>query len=421
MTFLAPWALIVAGFGGAVTIVLHLVARQRPAAYLLPTARFIPDRQSLVSRVATRPRDLLLLFVRLLLLASAGAAFARPIIAPTRTPTVRVVVADRSRRVASAAEVEQRLQALARDAVPTTVIYFDSTASAPVTLDAALATPSTHASGRAPGSLTAALVAARRTAATVGRAADSVSLVVLSPLADEEIDGALDVVRGQWPGRIGVERLRASDESAVPLVLDRALPTGDVLYPALADVAVAPGPRAMRITRGAPGPADSAFARAGGTLVAWDPTSARPVATALVVGDNVVVATFGRGVAEGGGRTVARWGDGTPAATERELGAGCIRRVAVSLPIAGDLPLRASFKRIVRGLSGPCVPAMGTGAAVDTAAVGRVEGTGPLASGAALSAGLAPTAPLVPWLLGLAMLCAIAELALRRRDDVAPA
>ena len=37
MSFLAPWALAIAGIGALATVLLHLVARSRPAAYLLPT------------------------------------------------------------------------------------------------------------------------------------------------------------------------------------------------------------------------------------------------------------------------------------------------------------------------------------------------------------------------------------------------
>ena len=61
MTLLAPWAFGIAALAALGTVLLHLVAQQRPAAFFLPTARFIPDRRTLVSRVTTRPRDLLLL------------------------------------------------------------------------------------------------------------------------------------------------------------------------------------------------------------------------------------------------------------------------------------------------------------------------------------------------------------------------
>ena len=43
-----------------------------------------------------------------------------------------------------------------------------------------------------------------------------------------------------------------------------------------------------------------------------------------------------------------------PAVTEWSLGAGCVREVAIELPVAGDLPLRGSTQRLVRALLSPC-------------------------------------------------------------------
>ena len=89
MTFLAPWALLAGALAAAGLVVLHLVARQRPAAYALPTARFVPDRRTLVSRASRRSRDLLLLALRVILVLSAAAAFARPVLTPRRVPRTR--------------------------------------------------------------------------------------------------------------------------------------------------------------------------------------------------------------------------------------------------------------------------------------------------------------------------------------------
>jgi hypothetical protein len=96
MTFLAPWAMALGAAGALGVVVLHLVARQRPAAYLLPTARFVPDRQALVSRAISRPHDLPLLLLRVMLLLCAGAAFARPVFESRRTTRARIVLLDRS-------------------------------------------------------------------------------------------------------------------------------------------------------------------------------------------------------------------------------------------------------------------------------------------------------------------------------------
>jgi hypothetical protein len=416
MTFLAPWALGIAGLASLATVLLHLVARQRPAAYVLPTARFIPDRRSLVSRVATRPRDLLLLLLRVLLLLSAGAAFARPVLTPRRAPLARIVLLDRSAAVADTREGSSRLQALRRDGVPTQVIVFDSAARAPVSSDAGLdSLMRAEQPARARGSLSAALVAARRAGATLGETADSVSLVLVSPMVSSATDAALASVRAQWPGRVQVERVRARADSASAMRLERAPSVSDPLHPALARIATGAGPHATRIVRGTATSSDTAFARTGGTVVQWDSLTGRASAGALVMGDDVVVATLGRLPLAAEGRTLARWSDGAPAATEREVGAGCIRHVAVGVPIAGDLPLRGSFQRIVRGLVEPCGETRAE-VALDSAAVARIAGTPALASGRALAGDAAlPPARIVPWLLALALALAIAELVLRRQ------
>lgn len=416
MTFLAPWALGIAGLASLVTVLLHLVARQRPAAYLLPTARFIPDRRSLVSRVATRPRDLLLLLVRLLLLLSAGAAFARPVLTPRRAPLARIVLLDRSAAVADPREGLARVQALQRDGVPTQVVVFDSVARAPVSSAAGLdSLVRAEQPARARGSLSVALIAARRAGVTLGTSSDSVALVLVSPVAASEVDAALDSVRAQWPGAVQVERVRARADSAGAIRLERALAGDDPLRPALAHVVTGNGSRATRIVRGVASSADSAFARVGGTVVQWDSVPGRASANALVMGDDVVVATLGRAPLNVQGRTLARWSDGAPAAVEQEVGSGCIRRVAVGVPAAGDLPLRGSFQRIVRGLAAPC-GATPAEVALDAAALARLAGPRVLASGRALAGDAAlPPSRIVPWLLALAIALALAELALRRQ------
>jgi hypothetical protein len=53
----------------------------------------------------------------------------------------------------------------------------------------------------------------------------------------------------------------------------------------------------------------------------------------------------------------------------------------------------------------------------DSAAVTRLIGSGGLATGDALADGARSSSPWVPWLLGLALACALAELALRGRAE----
>jgi hypothetical protein len=175
----------------------------------------------------------------------------------------------------------------------------------------------------------------------------------------------------------------------------------------------------VRILHRAPATADSAFAARGNALVRWDTTALQaPAPTALVVGDDVIVAPLGRAPRgepiPATGRVIARWLDGQPAAVEHASGDGCLRIVRVGLPSTGDLPLRSVFQRAVRGLLGPCASAVAD-APVDSLALARFAGANGLATAANLRGDGAPPSPLVPWLLGVALASAVAELLLRSR------
>ena len=414
MTFLAPWALVIAGLAATGMIVLHLVARQRPAAYLLPTARFIPDQRTLASRVATRPKDLLLLALRVLLLLFAGAAFARPLRSPTRGTVARIVLLDRSRSVANVTEAVARARVLSNGNAALTVIAFDTVASV-LTADAwnSLATAGRSESR---GSLTTALVAARRVSALMAQHADSIQLTLISPLAASEFDDATDRARSAWPGSVHVDRVPLRQDSSSGWRLDRPLPVSDQLGPAISLVQGTAGARITRLVRGAPTGADSAFARAGGTIVRWDTSAAPRLATeGLAMGDDVIVAALGRKAIGQRGRAVARWADGTRAAEERTIGTGCMREVGIMLASAGDIALHPPFQRMVRSLLASCGVEV-QDIAADSGAMARLAGTG---TGAAPASELRIAAewpsPLSRWLLGAAIACAIAELILRAR------
>jgi hypothetical protein len=415
MSFLAPWALAIGGLAAAGAVLLHLVAQQRPAAYLLPTARFIPDRRTLVRRIATRPRDLLLLALRVLLLLSAAAAFARPVLTPRRGTRARIVLLDRSAAVGSHAEAAARVRTLLADGVPSRLILFDSSVAVAADARAALDSVARVAPSRATGSLSAALVGARRAAPAIAADADSVELVLVSPVTAGEMDLALDSVRAQWPGTIALSRVAARMDSANGTTLERALPPDDVLAPATSGLHVAATQSAVRLRRAPLDAADSAFARRGGTVVYWDTTrTSGYLASAIAMGDDVLVATLGRGALPVGGRVIARWADGSAAASEQDVGEGCVRRVALDVPLAGDLPLRRAFQRVVRGLLAPCRFAASNTLAAD-APVARLTGRGGAARGSALAGDARRPTPLVPWLLAFALLCAVAELMVRAR------
>ena len=409
MTFLAPWALVVGALGAAGMVLLHLVARQRPAAYLLPTTRFVPDRRTLVSRAATRPRDLLLLALRVLLLLAAAAAFARPVMTPSRGAIARVILVDRSRAVANGATAVARARAIATGDAPVVFVAFDS---APRTV---IADSLAAGSLGARGSISAALVAARRAAVVLAERADSVELVLVSPVMAGELDGATATLRSQWPGAIRIERIDGAADSATRWHLERPVPVADALGPAVASLAAGAGGVATRLLRGDLTAVDSAFARSGGTVVRWDSAGAKhPGAEGLSEDGDVIVAALERAIVPAG-RVVARWADGKPAATEVTLGSGCVRTVGVRIPVAGDIALHPSFQHIARELLAPCGHSAGDVPA-DSAAMRMLAGTGKAsASGAALRLAENRPSPLAKWLLGLALLLALAELWVRSR------
>ncbi len=410
MSFLAPWALAIAGIAAAGMVLLHLVAQQRPAAYVLPTTRFIPDQRTLVSRAATRPRDLVLLALRVLLLMSIGAAFARPVLTPRRGAMARVVLIDHSRAVASPFEAVTRAKALASDGVPTTLIVFDSIPRtiAATALDSLAGTPRSPATG----SLSAAFIAARRASALLAQRADSIQLVLVSPVTASEIDAATRRLRSEWPGAVRIERVAQLADSSGPWALDRPLSTDDPLGPAMAS-SPSSAKIVTRLIRDGATAADSAFARTGGTVVRWGSMpAARPVAEGLAVGDEVIVAALGRRAVMSQ-RAIARWADGTAAATETTLGKGCLRDVGVSIPVAGDIALHPPFQRIVRALLTPC-GFMAAEHAADSTTIAWLGGATSSAARARLLRGEAERpSPLTPWLLSLAILLALAELAVR--------
>ncbi len=412
MTFLAPWAIGIAALAALGTVLLHLVAQQSPAAYLLPTARFIPDRRTLVSRVTTRPRDLLLLLLRVLVLLAAGAAFARPIFAPRRGATAHVVLLDRSELVADAGDAIARVRRFVQADASSIIVAFDTTATVlgAANLDSLSRAPLT----RGVGSVSAALVAARRAGAGIARRADSVQLVLVSPIAASELDSATATARRTWPGALRVERLASRADSAVAWRVEGSVGVDDPLGPALARQQHPSARARTRLIRAPFSGADSIFARDGGTVVRWDSAaSVRPTASGLSANGEVIVASLGRAELSLSGRAIAYWADGQPAAVEVALGTGCLREVGVALPAGGDLPLHPPFQRIVRTLLTPC-GIREVQRPADSASVAQLSGaTSASAVAKDLRDDSGAWSSLSRWLLAFALVLAIAELLMR--------
>ncbi len=375
MTFVAPGFLLAAGAAACVVIALHFIVTRRPRSVPFPTARFVPDAPVAARERSLRLSDLLLLALRVLAIMLVGIALARPVLTPTRENVVRVIVADVSGAVADIAEVRDSARALLRPGDE--LIAFDTSAWAVPSVDSL----ANRAGLRNAGSISAGMVGALRAGQRVRAGADSVELVVVSPLVTPERDRATATIRNQWPGRARLVRVRAAppDSSSVRAVeaafLDSARPEFAVQRNRIDTVG------------------------------------------AVVANGNVLVGAFERrwrftDDSLKGARVLARWVDGDAAAIQRDSGSTCRKSVLIPLDSTGDMLLRASFVKLRASLSGPCQRARST----PDAALASVMsgGSGKLASTADFPAATDSASPVSRWLIALAIIVALIEMVLRR-------
>ncbi len=365
MTFISPLAMVFGAVAAAAVVALHLLATRRPPAVPLPTARFVPVAEARAVSRTSRPSDLLLLLMRVLAVLLIGAAFARSVFDAVGPSVRTVVMVEQSRLVADAEGALVR----AREAVGeggALVIFGADAREVPVAgADDSLFIV---AAGERDvvGSLSAAFVVARDAAARIALGADSVRLVIVSPLTAGAVDAATPALRAAWPGRIELMREVVATDSAAgePVRLVTSM-TDDPLAPAVARLGVLRGAHRVRIVRAAPSAADSVWARASGrVLLSWPvaDSGAMPAGVTAFHRDGeavTVVAPFSRlsmgsDSDDAGARVIARWQDGAPAAMQRALGDGCLRAVAIGVPLAGDITLRPAFLRLLGALTAPC-------------------------------------------------------------------
>ena len=356
MTWLIPSAIALAAAASLVTIALHFIARSRPVAEIFPTARFIPQRAIHARTRSLALTDFLLLLLRVLAIMLLGVAVAGPLFAAGRRVT-RIVIADRSRAVANIASVRDSVRAYLR--AGDELILFDSSAArvAGQTAIDSIAVTSAR------GSLSAALSAAIRAAVRVAPRTDSIEIVLVSPLADDETDDATARIRATWRGRILAVRVAGAAAAATSGALEVRAAANDAVAAGLSLLPISVSSSPVRVVRGRTTPEDSAWARAGGhVLVHWPANDSsadwvhRPAIDAIggvSANGSTVVARFPR-LWSLQGLAVARWADGEPAAVEHAAGDGCIRDVALLVDDASDVTLRAPFRRFASELVGPC-------------------------------------------------------------------
>lgn len=423
MTFLAPLFLFLGIGVASVAVALHFIVTRQPPSSPLPTARFVPEGSVRVTTVSS-PTDLWLLLLRVLLALVIGAAFARPILIPKRRPVARVVLADVSRSVGSIDSVRSAARRLLSEG--DVLVVFDSTVRV-VEHGAADSAAELQRSERQ-GRLSAALIAAFRSAAHIRTAADSIELTIISPFRAAESDGATLEIRKLWPGRINLVQVAAASDSVVPAAgfLVRSAQSDPVRLAATVGRPV-PMNTTVRIVRGAATAEDSTWVASGRyTLVRWPAEGAPPgwvtrpkvdTVDAVTAEQTALVVPLARQYrldpTARPARVAARWVDGEPAAVEHVVGPGCIRDVAIPVPSKGDIMLRPSFGRLLETLGAPCAATSGgPGQAAKVLEV--MAGTGPLVAAAMIRPPDTITTPLVPWLLALALVLALAELLVRR-------
>jgi hypothetical protein len=436
VSFLAPGFLVAAGIIAVGVVAVHFIVTSEPRSVQLPTARFAPEQPVRARSRKTKLDDLLLLAARVLLILAVGAGLAKPVIDPPHQDVARVVLVDRSRAVADPAEVADSARSLLRDG--DALVLFDSVAV--VTRDGALDTLAALAVAPVRGNLSAGLIAGLRAASELRELADSIELVIVSPLAAEAVDAATDSIRALWPGAIRLLAVAPRPDTAL-----RVLP---VAFEGAADdplrfafpggrLASGRGGSGVLLLRDAPTAGDSAWVRDGERVLVywpaaqdsddapvqppvppgWSARESPDTIGGLVAGGSVVVAPFRRWAAHGGngGQVVARWSDGAPAAVVVPAGDGCIRTVTVEVPARGDLVLQPRFRRITEALTTPCTD-VGRSSPLDPARTAVLAGGGAdrYVAGAALPVPDRISTPLVPWLFAAALFFAALALLLRR-------
>ena len=467
LTLALPAFLAAGALAMLVPLALHLIRRRPPGRAPLPTARFLVEDPRNAVRVS-RPTDLPLLALRMLLLLLLGLALSRPAWIPAPEGTSTVVLLDRGAAMRGegwrAAVGEARRALLAPDGGARGELVLFDTAAVRVPrhrLTPALFDSLAAAEVRGGTADYAAALRALPAAARELRGADSVRVRMISALADGGwTPGLAPLRRAAWPGALELTRVPIATPAA-PDSADAGTPQrtaltlsargGGFAAAALGAAGVEGGradPRAPLATQAsvyllmdAPFAATAAQllerVRSGATLVVTPAAAVEPLRAVLPwTGGFAVAESSGGGAmwfapelelagaagrvqggrAAEGARTLAAWEDGRPAAVAKSLERGCVVFVGAELE-GGELPFQAEYPaalaRLARGCEGDAPPA--DARPLDPGALAVLRGRGPSALAASAVGASEAGIALGRWTLAAALLVALIETALAYR------
>lgn len=465
LTLALPAFLVAGALAMLVPLALHLIRRRPPGRAPLPTARFLVEDPRNAVRVS-RPTDLALLALRMLLLLLLGFALARPAWLPAPEGTSTVVLLDHGFAMRNAgwpaAVTEARRSLLdAEGEARGELVLFDTVAVrvprarvTPRLFDSLLSVEPSRAVADYATALRAVPAAAREL-----RGSDSVRVRMISALADAGwTPGLAPLRRAAWPGTVDLARIPGTlqpPDSAAPAARPASATLSSAAGGFVATALAAAGMEGLRVNpRGAlpagasvyvvlEAPSDAAAAqlleraRAGATVIVSAPGASGALRSALpwtggfglVRGggamwfdaETELVGAAGRVEAGGpaaGARTIAAWEDGRPAATAKPLGSGCVVFVGTELE-GGELPFQAQYPAALARLARGCDAGGETADArpLDAGAIALLRGRGPAAVPATAVGAAGAGVALGRWALAAALLIALVEtlLAYRRR------
>ena len=368
--FAVPWVFGIALAAALAITALHFLSVRQPRVMLLPTARFVPERDARAVARQAKPRDLPLLMLRVVALLAAGAALAGARCGVAGATVSSIIVLDATLRADSAVLVTRAVATsagadvgAAADASSPTVLWVNGV-------------------GDDPG---VAITAAIRESARQARANSSLaelSLAVVMPASVRSREG-WEAWRGQWPARIRVVPLGSaavadtgtmstSAEGKVRVVGVRtaagAASGVDVVEAAFASrgaiAARGSAPEGEEVvvrrtvTNGAERTAVVVQWPVNGVPAGWEVAPAMDSVGAVTSAGVALVAPWVRTalppVLSDSVRAIAWWSDGVVAAVERTRGPSCVRDVALAVAEGSDLLLSPAADGLLRVLRAPC-------------------------------------------------------------------